>query len=162
MKSNNWVFNMNHIFDLKLVGHEIKFWVFIFGLGVSVNVLKLDFQTRRLHAFFNMNILVFFERTWWIKYIELSRILMIRSGFDHLHLRLLSRRLLAADRLYLVYSLVMVVKPLMVAERGIAPLDFALVGGLACVNILMVFKIDFLRKKPLQVGHMYFLSFLWH
>ena len=74
---------------------------------------------------------------------------MIRSGFDHLHLRLLTRRLLAADRLYLVYSLVMVVKPLMVAERGIAPLDFALVGGLACVNILMVFKIDFLRKKTL-------------
>ena len=35
------------------------------------------------------------------------------------------------------------------AERGIASLKFAFVGGLACVNILMVFKIDLLRKKPL-------------
>ena len=76
--------------------------------------------------------------------MELCFIFLNRSGFDRLLPRLRS-----GLPLNLVLSLVMVVKPLLVAERGIAPLDFAFVGGLTSVNILMVFEIDFLRKKPL-------------
>ena len=51
---------------------------------------------------------------------------------------------LVGSLLILVNGLVMLVKPLLVAERGIAPLEFAFVGGLACVNVLMISQVDFL------------------
>ena len=56
---------------------------------------------------------------------------------------------LAGSLLIPVNGLVMLIKPLLVSERGIAPLDFAFVGGLACVNILMISPVDFLRKQLL-------------
>ena len=48
----------------------------------------------------------------------------------------------------LVNGLKVLIKPLLVPEWGTAPLDSAFVGGLARVNILMVSKIDLLRKQP--------------
>ena len=46
--------------------------------------------------------------------------------------------------LFHVNGLVMVIKPLLVFERGIATLDLAPVGGLSGVDVLMVSQVDFL------------------
>ena len=73
--------------------------------------------------------------------MEYGLILILNSGL----VRLLG---LHTDFLtILVNGLVVLIKPLLVAEGGTAPLNFAFVGGLTRVNILMVSQIDLLRKQ---------------
>ena len=99
-----------------------------------------------------MKVLVYIEFWWRIFYMEFGLIFIPRSGLGHILLCGLGRILmeqLAGSLFIHVNGLVVLIKPLLVAERGIAPLDFAFVGGLAWVNILMIFQVGFLRKQLL-------------
>ena len=71
--------------------------------------------------------------------MEFSLIFLPRGVFWRMLMGMLFDALL-----FQVNGLVMVIKPLLVFELGIAALELAPVGGLSGVDVLMVSQVDFL------------------